>query len=84
MQEHPLCPSCMGPLSSYYDIFSLLRADRIDKLIKEKNTNIDEADVLENFDENLQDIFEMLGIDLFCCRGRMNAGKDFYDFYRAN
>ena len=81
MQEHPLCPNCLGSLSEYYDLFALFRKDKISQLIKKEKTNIDEADVLENYDEDLQNIFEMLGIDNWCCRGHMTAAKDFYEYY---
>jgi DNA-directed RNA polymerase subunit N (RpoN/RPB10) len=82
MQEHPLCPSCLGSISDYMDIYLLLRQHKVDKLIRQKKTNIDAADVLVNYDEDLQDVFDMLGIKNWCCRGHMTAARDFYDYYK--
>lgn len=83
MQEHSICPSCSTSLADYYDTFALLRADKVRNLIKTKKANIDEADVLENYDKDLQDIFNMLGIMNFCCRGHMTAAQNFYDYYET-
>ena len=74
----------MSPLADYYDLFRLLRSNEIDQLIKKEKTNIDEADVLENYDQDLKHIFDMLGIDLYCCRGHLTAAKDFYDYWKAS
>lgn len=83
MQESARCPECILSISDWYGLFKALRGDKIDKLIKEKNTNIDASDILNNYDEDLEYIFDMIGITKFCCRTHFTCSVDFYDYHRA-
>lgn len=85
MQEQSICPECYGDISSYIDLFNIMRKDEVSKLIKSKKTNIDEADVLANFDVDLKHIFDTIGIPptKWCCRGHITAHQDFYSYYSA-
>lgn len=83
MQESARCPECLTSLSDFYGWFKALRAIKIRKLIKDKNVNIDESDILSNYDVDLQDIFEGMGIVTFCCRAHMTGAVDFYDYHKA-
>lgn len=81
MQEHSVCPSCMGSLSEWYPLFVLFRTDLVKKITGDINVNVTEY--VENNEINMSEVFDMMGITQICCRGHLTAAKDFYDYYRA-
>lgn len=83
MQESGRCIECLTTQSDFYGLFKELRAMKIRELIKEKNVNIDESDILNNYDVDLQEIMEDLGFVTYCCRGHMTGAVDFYDYHKT-
>ncbi len=86
MHEQPICPECGGSLSDYYELFQMLRTDKVRKILGDKDVDITQIDISQtesNDTLDMSDVFDKMGIVRICCRGHLTAAKDFYDYYRS-
>jgi DNA-directed RNA polymerase subunit N (RpoN/RPB10) len=77
-----VCPECGKCLACLYDLFLLMRQDRICKFLGETHVDLDPAflSICESQGLKLGDILDDLGLKTICCRGHMIAQVEISEY----
>lgn len=70
-----ICPECGQCLAQVYDLYMIMRKDRMDEFLGENLGDIDPyfISILETNGLKVGDILDDLGVAKGCCRGHMIA-----------
>lgn len=81
MLGYIVCPSCGCPLGDKADIFNEMYKDMVNKILKERNTNIMQADIDSGLQIPCGEILDQLDIKKICCRTHMITPEIFSRYY---
>jgi DNA-directed RNA polymerase subunit N (RpoN/RPB10) len=76
-----VCITCGCPVGDKEDLYLAMRAERTQKILKERGTDVSQAAVDEGLQIECGDILDELAIYEDCCRKTMVTAMHFTDYY---
>lgn len=84
MLEYVRCTSCNTELGSIYGLFAEMRRYYISKQIEKIKTSNKNLQLDNDLNQDLTEIYELLHIDRYCCRTRLNQVVQFDSLLYSN
>lgn len=87
MLDYVRCPTCGKPLGHIYSLYKAISTDLLKEQLEKHNTvvNLKNLSLLDDtFNIDKVAIYNMLHIDNYCCRMRLEGIMDFHDAFISN
>jgi len=78
------CPTCNTSIGEFYDLYQIMKNHKYTLENKDKKISYKQASIDTELNINTIDIFEILGIKRYCCRGKIISCIEFNSLLYSN